>query len=388
MKRKLYMVPVLLMLGIFLMICPAYADDTIRVYVDKTEIQFDVAPQLYDNRTMVPVRSIFEALGAQVMWNGEAQTVTAVKGDTITTVVIGEPAIYVNGSRKAVAVAPFLQNDRTFVPLRVIGESFGYQVEWNEEERLAMITTKTDRTKVKAVNHRGYSIEAPENTLSAYVLSKEKGFSYVETDVQITKDGVPVLLHNATIDATSNGTGYISKMTYHEVSKYDFGSWKSEIYAGEKIPTFDEFMALCKELELHPYIEIAKLPTWADADAQKLFDIVGRYDMQNDVTWISFNADALSLLRQVDPSVRLGLLCMEISEANIDRVQALKTESNEVFLNVLYSSLSPEQVLTCKALSIPLEVWTVNSEEAMRSLDPYISGVTSDYLNVNNYLTE
>ena len=61
MKRKLYMVPVLLMLGIFLTICPAYADDTIRVYVDKTEIQFDVAPQLYDNRTMVPVRSIFKS---------------------------------------------------------------------------------------------------------------------------------------------------------------------------------------------------------------------------------------------------------------------------------------------------------------------------------------
>ncbi|MBE7041537.1 MAG: hypothetical protein E7400_06185 [Ruminococcaceae bacterium] len=387
MKRKLYMVPVLLMLGIFLTICPAYADDTIRVYVDKTEIQFDVAPQLYENRTMVPVRSIFEALGAQVIWNGEAQTVTAVKGDTITTVVIGEPSFYVNGSRKAVAVAPFLQNDRTFVPLRAVVESFGYQVEWNQEERLAMITTKQERAKVKAVNHRGYSIEAPENTLSAYVLSKEKGFRYVETDVQTTKDGVPVLLHNATIDATSNGKGILSEMTYHEVSGYDFGSWKAEKYAGEKIPTFDEFMALCKELELHPYIEIAKLPTWAD-DAQKLFDIVGRYDMQNDVTWISFNADALSDIRRIDPSSRLGLLCMEISEANIDRVQALKTESNEVFLNVYYSSLSPEQILACKALAIPVEVWTVNSEEVMRSLDPYISGVTSDYLNVNNYLTE
>ena len=84
-----------------------------------------------------------------------------------------------------------------------------------------------DNSGVLSVNHRGYSAIAPENTLPAYRLSKEKGFRYVETDVSFTSDGVPVLLHDASIDRTSDGTGKIAEMTFEQVRQYDFGSWKS-----------------------------------------------------------------------------------------------------------------------------------------------------------------
>lgn len=116
---------------------------------------------------------------------------------------------------------------------------------------------------VKAVNHRGYSAEAPENTLPAYVMSKKKGFTYVECDVSFTSDGVAVLLHDATINRTSNGTGNINSLTYAKVATYDFGAWFNEAnpdiaidYTGVKIPTFSEFIILCKRLGLHPYIEL------------------------------------------------------------------------------------------------------------------------------------
>ena len=99
--------------------------------------------------------------------------------------------------------------------------------------------------EIKAVAHRGYSTEAPENTLPAFRLAKENGFDYVECDVVFTSDNVPVLLHDSSIDRTSNGEGKISSLTYEEVSQYDFGSWFSEEYAGVKIPTFDEFLKLC-----------------------------------------------------------------------------------------------------------------------------------------------
>ena len=100
-----------------------------------------------------------------------------------------------------------------------------------------------DKT-VKAVAHRGYSSTAPENTLPAYKLAKQNGFNYVECDVSMTSDGVPMLLHDATINRTSNGSGTLSQMTYAEVREYDFGSWKSSAYAGTVIPTFEEFIAL------------------------------------------------------------------------------------------------------------------------------------------------
>ena len=90
---------------------------------------------------------------------------------------------------------------------------------------------------VKGVNHRGYSTVAPENTLPAYVLSRKMGFQYAECDVSFTSDGVPVLLHDSTIDRTSDGSGSIGSLTLEEVRQYDFGSWKGEQYAGTKIPT-------------------------------------------------------------------------------------------------------------------------------------------------------
>lgn len=88
---------------------------------------------------------------------------------------------------------------------------------------------------VKAVIHRGYSLTAPENTFPAYTLAIEKGVSYVECEMLFTSDNVPVLLHDTTIDRTSNGTGAISELTLSYVKGLDFGSWKDVKYANTNI---------------------------------------------------------------------------------------------------------------------------------------------------------
>jgi glycerophosphoryl diester phosphodiesterase len=146
---------------------------------------------------------------------------------------------------------------------------------------------------VLSVNHRGYSAEAPENTLPAYILSKKKGFNYVETDVCFTSDGIPVLLHDATIDRTSNGTGNINSMTYEQVRAYDFGSWKSSTYAGTKIPSLAEFLYLCKSIMLHPYIELKSSGAYTQAQIQQIVDMVHSYGLKGKVSYISFSSDRL-----------------------------------------------------------------------------------------------
>ena len=78
---------------------------------------------------------------------------------------------------------------------------------------------------VRAVNHRGFNKVAPENTISAYRLSKENGFLFVECDVSFTSDNVPVLLHDDTINRTSNGKGKVSNWTFEALRQLDFGSW-------------------------------------------------------------------------------------------------------------------------------------------------------------------
>ena len=240
------------------------------------------------------------------------------------------------------------------------------------------LTGKNINSSIRAINHRGYCIEAPENTLSAYRLSKKMGFEYVECDVSFTSDGHAVLLHDGTIDRTSNGSGDISTLTLNEVKSLDFGSWFSAEYAGEQIPTFKEFIQLCKHIGLHPYIEIKG--NISAERASELVAIVKRYGMQGKVTWISFYPTALTNIKNVDPFARLGFVSESGTEETIARANELKTEDNEVFLNMGHYALSDTFINSCIENNLPLEVWTVNSEDIITNLDPYISGVTSDSL--------
>lgn len=242
---------------------------------------------------------------------------------------------------------------------------------------------------VKSVNHRGYCTEAPENTLSAYKLSAKNGFSYAECDVSFTSDNVPVLLHDATIDRTSNGSGNINDLTLSEVRSYDFGSWFDAKYAGEKIPTFEEFIALCRKLSIHPYIEIKSSATYTQEQINMLVDIIKRYGMVGNVSYISFNASYLNYVQNYDPEARLGYVVDSVSENVITKAIELKTETNEVFINAAVSNVTTDTVELCMSADLPLEVWTCNSADYINTtLDPYVSGVTSDSIHAGKSLFE
>lgn len=233
---------------------------------------------------------------------------------------------------------------------------------------------------VKAVNHRGYSTEAPENTIPAYILSKQKGFKYVECDVAFTKDGVAVLLHDGTIDRTSDGTGGIWSLTYEELLQYDFGSWKSSSYTGTKIPTFEEFIKLCKNIGLHPYIELKSSSSYTEVQIQSLVDIVESYGMKGKVTWISFNATFLGYVKNYDDTARIGFLANTVSETEVTKALGLKTENNEVFIDMAYNYATEDVVSLCIENDLPLEIWTVDSESVIKNMNGYVSGVTSNNL--------
>lgn len=235
---------------------------------------------------------------------------------------------------------------------------------------------KDGNYNVLAINHRGYSTEAPENTIPAYILSKEKGFNYVECDVNFTSDGVAVLLHNSTIDATSDGSGSISEMTYYDVLQYDFGSWKSADYTGTKIATFEEFIKLCKTIGLHPYIE---LKGGTQEEITGLVDMVKRHGMERNVTYIAFGTNGLTWVKNADSTARIGYLA-DITEGTIKTVKSFMTGENEVFLDVNYNLLTDEKINLCIENDIPLEIYTVNTASIIEEMDEYVTGVTSDNL--------
>jgi len=114
----------------------------IRVMIDGEKVRFDVLPAIKDGRTLVPLRAIFEALGADVVWDGENQKITATKGDLSVELIIGSNEIKVGSETKTLDVAAQIVDGRTLVPARAIAESFGCNVEWKDAERAVIITTK------------------------------------------------------------------------------------------------------------------------------------------------------------------------------------------------------------------------------------------------------
>ena len=236
-----------------------------------------------------------------------------------------------------------------------------------------------------SVAHRGYSTSAPENTLPAYVLAKEMGYFYAECDVVFTKDGVPVLLHDSTIDRTSNGSGKVKELTYAELLEYDFGSWKNQKYAGTKIPTFEEFIALCKELGMHPYIELKDGEDFTQERVNMLVQIVEKYGMIDNCTWISFNANFLKYVKNADNTARLGYVSSALTQTVINTAKGLRLETNEVFLDISYTVINESNVLLAAANGFAIETWTVDSEANLKKLPMYISGITSNVLLAEKY---
>lgn len=97
-------------------------------------------PELLNGRTLVPLRSIFEAMGADVTWDNATNTAVAKRGKVEVKITIGASEIYKNGKVVTIDVPAQLMNDRTMVPTRVIAESFGALVEWNDSGRTVLIT--------------------------------------------------------------------------------------------------------------------------------------------------------------------------------------------------------------------------------------------------------
>ncbi len=142
MKKRFYKLLAAVVSAITLLSVPAMAQDDIKVFVDRAQITFDVPPQLIGGRTMVPLRAIFEAIGAEVSWDGPTKTVTAYNEAYQVKATIGDNTMYVNGNPRQMDIAPMVVNDRTLVPARFVAEAFNCDVNWDGNTKTVFITTK------------------------------------------------------------------------------------------------------------------------------------------------------------------------------------------------------------------------------------------------------
>ena len=119
---------------------PAQTSSDIQVTLNGTRVEFDQPPIIQNGRTLVPLRAIFEAMGATIDWNGNTQTVTAVRQGVTVIMTIGNNVFTVNGEQKTLDVAPQIIGGRTLVPARAVAEGFGASVDWNANTQTVIIT--------------------------------------------------------------------------------------------------------------------------------------------------------------------------------------------------------------------------------------------------------
>ena len=155
--------------------------------------------------------------------------------------------------------------------------------------------------------HRGASFHAPENTLSAFRLAREMGVDGIELDVQLSRDGIPIVMHDATVDRTTEGTGAVADLSLGELRELDAGSWFSSDFAGEGVPTLAEvFEAVGQDMTLN--LELKVMSAERTGLEEKVTDCIASYGTEDQVLISSFNPLALERVRQTHPHLRLALL--------------------------------------------------------------------------------
>lgn len=151
--------------------------------------------------------------------------------------------------------------------------------------------------KIVVISHRGEHLHHPENTLAAFRAAADAGADYIELDVRTTSDGKLILMHDRTLDRTTNGTGDVKDHTFDEIRSLDAGRKLSPTFAGTKVPTFDEALDFARN-RINVYVDTK------DADPQQLTDTIVRHSMQDHVV-IYGNPFLLYEVHKILPALRL-----------------------------------------------------------------------------------
>jgi glycerophosphoryl diester phosphodiesterase len=217
--------------------------------------------------------------------------------------------------------------------------------------------------KVLSIAHRGYSMCAPENTLAAFSLALEYKPDLIECDVHRTKDGKIIICHDAAVDRTTDGTGKIADMTLEELRKLDAGSKFSSEFAGEKLPTLEEYLDLLKGRS-RPQIELK-----VEGLEEDVVAMIHERDMVEESMVISFHYSAGLRMHEVDERIAFGALKGVKHEVGDEEAVRLANEAASVNADVFavyYPDVTPALVSATHAANMLMAAWTIDSEEDIR----------------------
>jgi glycerophosphoryl diester phosphodiesterase len=225
------------------------------------------------------------------------------------------------------------------------------------------------------IAHRGAKGMAPENTLAAFRLGLEQGCEGIELDIHLTADGEIVVCHDETLDRTTDGKGRIRDKTLQEIKKYDAGSWHSDAFRGEKVPTLGEVFDLIPD-SIMVNVEV-KQPYGGQIE-DKLVDFLRRRDLLERVVVSSFDHKCVRRIKLLEPKTKIGLL---YQSRLLDPAAYAQSFDVEVYsLHPYFRLIDAEDVAKAVSLGYRVYPYTANDEHDLQELIDYgVSGIITDY---------
>ncbi|CAM3512296.1 glycerophosphodiester phosphodiesterase [Marinicrinis lubricantis] len=214
---------------------------------------------------------------------------------------------------------------------------------------------------MRIMAHRGASGVCPENTMAAFERAIEMGADSIETDVQMTKDGHLVCIHDETVDRTTSGSGWIRDMYLDDLKKLDAGSWFHSSFKQERIPTLEELLDLSVRHNIYLNIELKNSTVRYEGMEQLVADMIRRRNYSSQVIISSFNHESLKMMKSVAPEIDTGVLY----HRNIQYPWLYACQLSANALHPSKALVNDELVRSASSFHIKVHPWTINDAKTM-----------------------
>lgn len=227
------------------------------------------------------------------------------------------------------------------------------------------------------IAHRGSSSAAPENTIAAFDLAVQQGADYIELDVQLTLDQHVAVIHDDTIDRTTDGSGLVKSYTLDQLKKLDAGSWFDERFANERIPTLQEILERYRQ-RIGILIEI-KQPKRQIGIEKAVVDIINRFTYSRHIMVQSFDDNALQRVKAYAPSLRTAFI-IKPSALKLAKRKLAVYSSFADCLNMKKTMINRWWIDRIHSFEMDVFIWTVKDQKTANRIKKYpIDGVVTDH---------
>lgn len=224
--------------------------------------------------------------------------------------------------------------------------------------------------------HRGASAVCPENTMAAFRKALELGADGIETDVQMTKDGVPVLIHDESLLRTTGNPSLVKDVTWEELQSLDAGSWFDASFSSERVPSLEALLEWIADGTEVVNLELKNGIVQYPGLENKVIEMVNRYGMADRIVISSFNHYSLVACKELAPHIRTGILYMEGLYRPWEYAARLRADA----LHAYKYAVLPEWIAEAAAAGIAYHPFTVNEETEMERLVlAGAAGIITDY---------